>query len=92
MLKALARLLRTRAVEARTYASAQDFLASLPDQTPDELPDCLIVDLQMPEMNGLNCNATSIVPEFEFRHHHYRASRKTTCANSARPRVPRPIS
>jgi FixJ family two-component response regulator len=49
VLKALARLLRTRAIEARTYASAQDFLASL----PDGLPECLILDLQMPEMNGL---------------------------------------
>jgi FixJ family two-component response regulator len=49
VLKALARLLRTRAVEARTYGSARDFLASL----PDGLPECLIVDLQMPEMNGL---------------------------------------
>jgi FixJ family two-component response regulator len=49
VLKALARLLRTRAVEARTYMSAQDFLASL----PDGLPECLIVDLQMPDMSGL---------------------------------------
>lgn len=49
VLKALARLLRTRAIEARTFASAQDLLASL----SDELPECLIVDLQMPEMNGL---------------------------------------
>jgi FixJ family two-component response regulator len=53
VLKALARLLRTRAVDARTYASAQDFIASLPDGATDELPECLIVDLQMPEMNGL---------------------------------------
>jgi len=49
VLKALARLLRTRAIEARTYVSAQDFLASL----SDGLPECLIVDLQMPEVNGL---------------------------------------
>jgi FixJ family two-component response regulator len=53
VLKALARLLRTRAVEARTFESAREFLASLPDATPDELPECLIVDLQMPDMNGL---------------------------------------
>jgi FixJ family two-component response regulator len=53
VLKALARLLRARAVEARTYASARDFLASLPDRMPDEMPECLIVDLQMREMNGL---------------------------------------
>jgi FixJ family two-component response regulator len=49
VLKALARLLRAHAVDARTYASARDFLISL----PDGLPECLIVDLQMPEMTGL---------------------------------------
>lgn len=49
VLKALARLLMLRAIEVRTYESARDFLASL----PDGLPECLIVDLQMPEMTGL---------------------------------------
>ncbi|WP_045010357.1 response regulator [Bradyrhizobium sp. LTSP849] len=53
VLKALARLLKTRAIEARTYGSARDFLAALPDATSDALPECLILDLQMPEMNGL---------------------------------------
>jgi FixJ family two-component response regulator len=49
VLKALSRLVRTRSYRARTYGSGQELLAAL----PDELPDCLIVDLQMPEMNGL---------------------------------------
>ena len=49
VLKALARLLGTRSFNARTYRSARQFLASL----ADGLPDCLIVDLQMPEMTGL---------------------------------------
>jgi FixJ family two-component response regulator len=49
VLKALSRLLRSRAFHVRTYGSGQDFLAAL----PDGLPECLIVDLQMPEMNGL---------------------------------------
>jgi len=49
VLKALARLLSLRGTEVKTYESAQEFLASL----PDGLPECLIVDLQMPEMNGL---------------------------------------
>jgi FixJ family two-component response regulator len=49
VLKALARLLRTRAFRARTYASAQEFIASL----SGELPACLIIDLQMPGMTGL---------------------------------------
>ena len=49
VLKALRRLLRSHAFRARTYGSGQEFLAAL----PAGLPDCLIVDLQMPEMNGL---------------------------------------
>jgi FixJ family two-component response regulator len=53
VLRALARLLRTRAVETRTYESALEFLNSLQDGTDDPLPECLIVDLQMPEMTGL---------------------------------------
>jgi FixJ family two-component response regulator len=49
VLKALSRLLRSYAFHARTYGSGQEFLAAL----PGGLPECLIVDLQMPEMNGL---------------------------------------
>ena len=49
VLKALSRLLRSHAFRARTYGSGPEFLAAL----PADLPDCLIVDLQMPEMNGL---------------------------------------
>jgi FixJ family two-component response regulator len=49
VLKALSRLLRSRTFRVRTYGSGQEFLAAL----PAGLPDCLIVDLQMPEMNGL---------------------------------------
>jgi FixJ family two-component response regulator len=49
VLKALARLLRTRAFTAMTFQSGQQFLASL----PKPLPDCLILDLQMPGMSGL---------------------------------------
>jgi FixJ family two-component response regulator len=49
VLRALERLLRARALEVRTYTSARGFLAGL----PLGLPVCLIVDLQMPEMSGL---------------------------------------
>ena len=49
VLKGLARLLRARAFEARTYTSAREFLSAL----HEGLPECLIVDLQMPDMTGL---------------------------------------
>lgn len=53
VLKALSRLLRTRAIETRTYESAKDFLNALPEETTGMRPECLILDLQMPEMTGL---------------------------------------
>jgi FixJ family two-component response regulator len=49
VLKALSRLLGTWSLVARTFQSGAQFLASL----VDGCPDCLIVDLQMPGMTGL---------------------------------------
>ena len=49
VLKALSRSLRVRSFLTKTYGSAQDFLATL----AEGLPDCLVLDLQMPEMTGL---------------------------------------
>jgi FixJ family two-component response regulator len=49
VLKALARLLRTHACRPKTYESAQAFLEAL----PGGLPECLVVDWHMPEMDGL---------------------------------------
>ena len=49
VLKGLSRLLRARSFRARTYGSGREFLAAL----PTDIPECLIVDLQMPDMNGV---------------------------------------
>ena len=49
VLKALRRMLLVRGFQSKTFGSAQQFLTVL----PDGLPECLIVDLQMPEMTGL---------------------------------------
>ena len=49
VLSALARLLRTRGLEPRTFTSAREFLSEL----AGGLPECLIVDLQMPDMDGI---------------------------------------
>jgi FixJ family two-component response regulator len=49
VLKALRRSLRVRGFQAKTYESAREFLAAL----PGGLPECLIVDLQIPDMTGL---------------------------------------
>jgi FixJ family two-component response regulator len=49
VLKALGRFLSTRSFNVSAYPSATQFLASLPQR----LLECLILDLQMPDMTGL---------------------------------------
>lgn len=49
VLRALKRLLKAWSYRAETYESAHEFLRSLQDGRPD----CLIVDLHMPDMTGL---------------------------------------
>jgi FixJ family two-component response regulator len=49
--RALARLIETWSFRARTYGSAREFIESMEE---DGKPDCLVVDLQMPDMNGLD--------------------------------------
>lgn len=59
--KALLRLLNARRFSAAIYQSAQEFIDSL----KETVPQCLIVDVQMPEMTGL-----------ELQHHLDRAGVK----------------
>jgi len=52
-LSAAARLLRASGFAVRPFNSALEFLAQLDPETPG----CALVDLQMPEMNGLDLQA-----------------------------------
>ena len=47
--KSLRRLLRASRLDAVTFASGQEFLDALPGQRPD----CLLLDVQMPGLSGL---------------------------------------
>lgn len=47
--KALGRLLRASGLDAESYASGQDFL----DAAARRRPDCVVLDLHMPGMSGL---------------------------------------
>ena len=47
--KALSRLLRASGLEAESYANGQEFL----DAASGHRPDCVVLDLHMPGMSGL---------------------------------------
>jgi FixJ family two-component response regulator len=51
--RALRRLLRSLAMDAEAFSSGQQFLDLL-DAMPSFHPDCLILDVQMPGLNGLD--------------------------------------
>jgi two-component system response regulator FixJ len=50
-LNAISRLLRASGFSVKTYSSAQEFLAQRDDA---DTPGCVLADLQMPKMNGLD--------------------------------------
>ena len=47
--KALGRLLRASGIETQGYANGQEFLTA----TAERRPDCVVLDLHMPGMSGL---------------------------------------
>ena len=51
--KALGRLLRAAGLDADTYASGEEFLRAMPNRAPD----CLLLDLLLPGLNGLAVQA-----------------------------------
>ena len=51
--KALKRLLRSAGLDVETFSSGTEFLDSLPTRRPD----CVVLDLHMPHMNGFEVQA-----------------------------------
>jgi len=51
--KALMRLMRSVGLSVETFASGPEFLKSIETR----LPDCVVLDLHMPHMNGFNVQA-----------------------------------
>jgi FixJ family two-component response regulator len=51
--RAVRRLVRSLAMDAETFSSGQQFL-NLLEAMPSFEPDCVIIDVQMPGMNGLD--------------------------------------
>jgi FixJ family two-component response regulator len=51
--RAIGRLIRSLGMEAEAFTSGRDFI-ELIDAMPSFQPDCLVLDVQMPGMNGLD--------------------------------------
>lgn len=54
--RALERLVRSLGMAAETYASSEDFVNQI-ESFPAHRPDCVILDVQMPGMNGIEVQA-----------------------------------
>ena len=90
--KALTRLLGASAIPTRAYASGREFLDSLSSGAPD----CLIVDLQMPEMTGLELQAElaqtgARIPTIVITAHHDTGLRERCLAAGATAYLTKPL-
>jgi FixJ family two-component response regulator len=90
--KGLARLLGACAIRARSFASAREFLESL----SGEVPECLIVDLQMPEMTGLELQGElsrlgARIPTIVITAHNERGLRERCLAAGAAAYLIKPL-
>ena len=90
--KALCRLLGACAIRAHSYGSAREFLDSLSGGTPD----CLVVDLQMPEMTGLElqCELSRLgarIPTIVITAHNESGLRERCLAAGARAYLIKPL-
>jgi FixJ family two-component response regulator len=91
--RALQRLLRLAGFEVDTFSSGKEFLDSLPVQ----VPDCVILDLQMPGMTGIEVQARLAethrdVPVIIITGHDFPAARSLTLAAGAIAYLRKPVS
>jgi FixJ family two-component response regulator len=90
--KGLARLLGASAIRVRSFASGREFLDSL----AAEAPECLIVDLQMPEMTGLELQGElarigARIPTIVITAHNERGLRERCLAAGASAYLIKPL-
>ncbi len=93
VLKALKRLLNTRLFTVRTYDSASQFIASLAEMAPD----CLVVDVQMPNVTGLDLQQDLVrrglrIPTIFISAHSDAATRARCEATGAVAFLAKPVS
>ena len=59
---ALTRLVSSAGFAVETFASGSEFLKSVDDHEPA----CVVLDLHMPEINGFDCSASSLITPPHF--------------------------
>jgi len=90
--KALMRLLRSVGLSAETFASGPEFLQSLDTR----LPDCVLLDLHMPQMDGFNVQASlarkcAALPVIIFTGHDVPNARERAMAGGASAFLRKPV-
>jgi len=90
--KALMRLMRSVGLSAETFASGPEFLKSIETR----LPDCVVLDLHMPHMNGFNVQAHlsrkhAALPVIIFTGHDLPDARERAMAGGASAFLCKPV-
>jgi len=90
--KALMRLMRSVGLSAETFASGPEFLKSLDTR----LPDCVVLDLHMPHMNGFHVQAQlareyAALPVIIFTGHDLPQARERAMAGGASAFLRKPV-
>ena len=90
--KALQRLLRSAGFAVETYSSGSEFLEAIRTHTPD----CVVLDLHMPEVNGFEVQAQlalagSRIPAVVITGHDTPESRARAMRNGAAAYICKPV-
>jgi FixJ family two-component response regulator len=90
--KALKRLMRSAGLSVETFGSGPEFLQSLNTR----LPDCVVLDLHMPQMDGFNVQASlarkcAAVPVIIITGHDLPEARERAVAGGASAFLRKPV-
>jgi FixJ family two-component response regulator len=90
--KALERLLRSAGFAVETYSSGSEFLKAIGSHTPD----CVVLDLHMPEVNGFEVQAQlaragARIPAVVITGHDTAESRERAMRNGAGAYICKPV-
>jgi FixJ family two-component response regulator len=91
--KAIERLLRSAGMDVETFASGPEFL----DVVCNRQPDCVVLDLHMPEMTGFEVQAklaesNARLPVIIITGHHTSESHSRALAGGASAYLSKPVS